>query len=312
VRNLKLYTTAFLITFFYSTQLNGQSKDFIKLNKIYRSGNAEKLIRKADKLRNKNHKNSTANYFLSLAYLQKIKSGDYQIYLSKSIKSLKQAKKYDESLAIWKLLDEEIEFLRIEISNQTNALILTNKSKAKKFYKIYVEIFEDTLSCYSDLFDGSKNDHILIKEIDSNILLKANDIRDSIKAFGRLLVGVPYKWAGVTTKGFDCSGFVMYVYGKVGIKLPHNANQISYLGKEVDEEHAKAGDLILFGTREGIHHRASHVGIIYDILDGELQVIQCVSKGVNICDNFDSYWKSRVMLITNILDSNAADELSQK
>ena len=93
--------------------------------------------------------------------------------------------------------------------------------------------------------------------------------------------------------------------------LLHNANKISYLGKEVNENDVKVGDVILFGTRNGNKHRAFHAGIIYDI-EGEIKVIHCISKGVHITEDFDQYWRSRVMMFTNIIDNPENNQLTQK
>ncbi len=69
-------------------------------------------------------------------------------------------------------------------------------------------------------------------------------------------VGVPYTWAGASpTSGFDCSGFAMYVYGKLGITLPHYSRSQATYGTAVAKADLKPGDLIFFYTP------ISHVGI---------------------------------------------------
>jgi hypothetical protein len=69
-------------------------------------------------------------------------------------------------------------------------------------------------------------------------------------------VGVPYTWAGASpTSGFDCSGFAMYVYGKLGITLPHYSRSQATYGTPVAKADLKPGDLIFFYTP------ISHVGI---------------------------------------------------
>jgi cell wall-associated NlpC family hydrolase len=67
-------------------------------------------------------------------------------------------------------------------------------------------------------------------------------------------LGTPYRWAGASPSGFDCSGFVMYVYGRLGISLPHSSWMLWDVGKPVARGEVEAGDIVFFNGR-------SHVGI---------------------------------------------------
>jgi cell wall-associated NlpC family hydrolase len=68
------------------------------------------------------------------------------------------------------------------------------------------------------------------------------------------LRGVPYVWAGATPAGFDCSGFTRYVYGRLGIRLPHSSYGQWSLGRHVRRRQVRPGDLVFFASE-------SHVGI---------------------------------------------------
>jgi cell wall-associated NlpC family hydrolase len=76
------------------------------------------------------------------------------------------------------------------------------------------------------------------------------------KAVGIALryLGTPYSWAGASPAGFDCSGFVMYVYGKLGIGLPHSSSALWGVGRPVARHDLEAGDIVFFNG-------LSHVGI---------------------------------------------------
>jgi cell wall-associated NlpC family hydrolase len=67
-------------------------------------------------------------------------------------------------------------------------------------------------------------------------------------------LGTPYSWAGASPAGFDCSGFVMYVYGKLDVTLPHSSWMLWGEGRPVTRKHLRAGDIVFFNGR-------SHVGI---------------------------------------------------
>ena len=70
-------------------------------------------------------------------------------------------------------------------------------------------------------------------------------------------LGRPYRWAGAAPAGFDCSGFVMYVYGKIGIALPHNGAQLWGIGRFVPRNRLEPGDVVFFN---GLGHVGIYIG----------------------------------------------------
>lgn len=76
-------------------------------------------------------------------------------------------------------------------------------------------------------------------------------------------LGVKYKWGGESLTGFDCSGFVKYVYKKLGHELPHSSKAIAKMGEKVELKDAQKGDLIIF-TGHKDRSSVGHIGIIMD------------------------------------------------
>lgn len=73
--------------------------------------------------------------------------------------------------------------------------------------------------------------------------------------------GVPYRWGGTTPAGFDCSGYVQYVFKKaVGKKLPRIAGDQMRAGKKISKGAKKKGDLIGFFNGSGYYHIAIYAG----------------------------------------------------
>jgi cell wall-associated NlpC family hydrolase len=70
-------------------------------------------------------------------------------------------------------------------------------------------------------------------------------------------VGAPYRWGGADPRGFDCSGFVMYVYGRAGVSLPHGAVKQYRLGTSVSREHLAPGDIVFF---DRLNHSGIYIG----------------------------------------------------
>jgi peptidoglycan DL-endopeptidase CwlO len=70
-------------------------------------------------------------------------------------------------------------------------------------------------------------------------------------------LGTPYVYGGASPAGFDCSGFVMYVYAQVGVSLPHNAAAQYAYGTPVDRSQLQPGDLVFFN---GLGHNGIYIG----------------------------------------------------
>jgi peptidoglycan DL-endopeptidase CwlO len=70
-------------------------------------------------------------------------------------------------------------------------------------------------------------------------------------------LGTPYVWGGASPAGFDCSGFVMYVYSKIGVSLPHSSYAQYGYGSPVSRSQLQPGDLVFF---DGLGHVGIYVG----------------------------------------------------
>lgn len=75
--------------------------------------------------------------------------------------------------------------------------------------------------------------------------------------FAKKYLGVPYVYGGSSPSGFDCSGFVQYVFSNFGVKLSRTTYTQVNEGVAVSKENLQAGDLVFFGTASNV----SHVGI---------------------------------------------------
>jgi lipoprotein Spr len=87
---------------------------------------------------------------------------------------------------------------------------------------------------------------------------------DELVAFARSLMGIRYRFGSSDPeKGFDCSGFVNYVFDHFGINIPRSSGDFVAVSGKVDVSEAKPGDLILFtGTKTYKRRSAGHIGII--------------------------------------------------
>jgi len=70
-------------------------------------------------------------------------------------------------------------------------------------------------------------------------------------------LGTPYVWGGASPSGFDCSGFVMYVFAQIGVSLPHNAAMMYGYGTPVSRTQLAPGDLVFFN---GLGHMGIYIG----------------------------------------------------
>lgn len=85
------------------------------------------------------------------------------------------------------------------------------------------------------------------------------DIRTELVVTAKRFLGVPYRWGGEDTGGFDCSGLTMVSYRLNGLDLPRNSRAQFDAGRPVKRQGLKQGDLVFFATQGG--QRITHVGM---------------------------------------------------
>lgn len=88
-----------------------------------------------------------------------------------------------------------------------------------------------------------------------------SDVRVDVCQYAKEFIGNPYVWGGTSlTKGADCSGFVMSVFKKYGVRLPHSSRAQANCGTTIKVSEAKPGDLIFYGKGKYINHVAIYIG----------------------------------------------------
>lgn len=122
------------------------------------------------------------------------------------------------------------------------------------------------------------------------------------------LKNTPYVFGGSSPKfGLDCSSFTMYVYKKLGIKLPRTARAQFNVGMPVDRKHLKVGDLVFFRTYASY---PSHVGIY--IGNGKFIHFSSMYHGLAISSLSDHYFRRRFLGAKRVLSEKMIKEIVSK
>lgn len=148
-----------------------------------------------------------------------------------------------------------------------------------------------SLFCFSSL----ANDNATIATIN----------RDSIVSYARQFLGTPYVYGGSSQKGFDCSGFVHYVFSHFNIAVSRTSRGFKGQGEEIELKNANPGDVILFTGTNAAVRQIGHVGIIIGNSAGVIDFIHSSSSknhyGVTVTRYNASGYVKRFMSVINIL-----------
>jgi cell wall-associated NlpC family hydrolase len=127
-----------------------------------------------------------------------------------------------------------------------------------------------------------------------------NTSSDEIISTARKYLGVPHCMGGTTMKCMDCSGLLVTVFGKYGIKLPHNSEEQGRYGKIIKRmDELKKGDLVFFIRSYKTNRFITHSGIYI----GDNKFIHTSSTvGVTITSLSDPWWNEKFIFGTRVFD----------
>jgi len=130
---------------------------------------------------------------------------------------------------------------------------------------------------------------------------------DSLVHFAQDLIGTPYRPAtSDPSVGFDCSGFVSYVFKSFNFSVPRSSGEFLNIGEKVELADSKPGDIIIFTSPKKHAHRIGHVGIIYSNNSDGIKFIHSTSGkeyGVTITAMDDTY-TNRFVQVVRVLKQN--------
>lgn len=104
-----------------------------------------------------------------------------------------------------------------------------------------------TLTNYANSYSGPSVSDFLANPPYPNFSLA------SVFSVAQQYIGTPYVFGGNTPAGFDCSGYVQYVYAQFGVSLPHSVSGQAAAGKRISIEDAQPGDLVIMSGHDGFY-----------------------------------------------------------
>ena len=128
-----------------------------------------------------------------------------------------------------------------------------------------------------------------------------------VVSYAKTLIGIPYKYASTDpAQGFDCSGFITYVFKHFDISVPRSSVDFTNVPREIPLSDARPGDLVLFTGTDSTIRVVGHMGIIVANENGEISFIHSTSGkayGVTITP-LNKYYMGRFVKIIRLFRQN--------
>ncbi|CAN1526465.1 invasion associated secreted endopeptidase [Flavobacteriaceae bacterium] len=165
--------------------------------------------------------------------------------------------------------------------------------------KLSIQVPNDTI------VTPAKNEVVLAKDsisstVSSAINIANEDLVNQLIESASGHIGTRYRSGGTTAAGFDCSGFMCSTFGGFDIKLPRSSIEQAQFGEKVNAENIQKGDLIFFKTNGRRH--INHVGMVVDVVDGEIKFIHSSTHGgVIISSTKEPYYNRNFAQVNRVI-----------
>lgn len=157
-------------------------------------------------------------------------------------------------------------------------------------------LFLFSVSIVSAVFSQTENSSKKALQVDVNRYFASVD---SMISLGKKYLGVRYLYGGNTPKGFDCSGFVSYLFGTHGFQVAKASRELALFGSEINLECVQPGDLAFFKGRSTKSSDVGHVALVINVIGDRWDIIHAtVHKGVWIDHDVMKidYYKQRFLM----------------
>lgn len=179
------------------------------------------------------------------------------------------------------------------ILHEKNNLKQQNKIDRNEMENVPITMNSDTVSIESSINPE--------KAPEIKVVTKKTKI-DSLIQFAKTLIGTPYKYASSDpSKGFDCSGFINYVFNHFNIKVPRSSRDFRNVGKEIALKDANPGDLILFTGTDPTEREIGHIGLIISNKNGISFIHSSSGKADGVVvTGLNDYYRSRFVKVERV------------
>lgn len=150
------------------------------------------------------------------------------------------------------------------------------------------------------------NDVPMERGIDSTLIVAPVDtttLTNKVLRFAKTLKGTPYKYGSTDPGvGFDCSGFITYVFNHFRIDVPRSSAGFTNEGRPVALSEAQPGDLILFTGTDSTVRTVGHMGIITQVGDSVVFIHSTSGKAYGVTETtLDKYYMGRFVKVIRYL-----------
>jgi cell wall-associated NlpC family hydrolase len=140
--------------------------------------------------------------------------------------------------------------------------------------------------------------------VDTTGIYTRNTVPDDLISFSRTLKGIPYKYGSTNPRvGFDCSGFITYVFNHFNIDVPRTSVAFTEEGRPVDLASSKPGDLILFTGTDSTIRTVGHMGIITQSGDSIVFIHSTSGKANGVTETtLNPYYMGRFVKVIRVFN----------
>jgi cell wall-associated NlpC family hydrolase len=274
----------------FSPHIASQVLVFDRLEQLYDQGHYRMVYRKSKRLLNNPEYDYSLlpQYYFSLTTLQQIPRAGFrkrhEQQIIESFEFLSQLRKSNKGQEVFRTHANEVEGLQLD-------LYAWAQSEKEIGDKDFVERFKSKIASLYTPVKQPEGGKVSANWVASNS--EALKVQESMIAFAEKLTGTPYLWGGMSTDGFDCSGFTSYVFKEFGVELPRVSRDQYDKCTKIEASEARIGDLVFFGKDGNV----SHVGILVNQQGEPKKMIHASSsKGIMFQSIADSkYYTSRLI-----------------